>query len=84
MRTNFNLLLLVIFSFGITLGCSNETVKPNSPENTTWLMKLAIDNVIMKVLTLYFLMGGKGVLPKVISKILKIKRQHVLGTQGMN
>lgn len=71
MRTNFNLLLLVIFSFGITLGCSNETVKPNSPENTTWLMKLAIDNDDYESFNSLFSDGRKGSITESDFKELK-------------
>lgn len=38
------LFLLTSILFGVVIGCSNKTVKPDNPENTAWLMKLAIDN----------------------------------------
>jgi hypothetical protein len=35
---------MFVISIAIFVGCSNKTLKPDSPDNTAWLMKIAIDN----------------------------------------
>lgn len=71
MRGYIRLLLLLIFYFGITLGCSNKTVKPESPENTTWLMKSAIDNDDYVSFNSLFSDGRKGSISESDFKELK-------------
>ncbi|MEH7239494.1 hypothetical protein [Bacillus sp. JJ1562] len=71
MRGYIKLLLLFIFLVGITLGCSNKSVKSNSPENTTWLMKLAIDNDDYVSFNSLFSDGRKGSISESDFKELK-------------
>jgi hypothetical protein len=44
MKLNNRYLIMFVISIAIFVGCSNKTLKPDSPDNTAWLMKIAIDN----------------------------------------
>jgi hypothetical protein len=44
MKYNNKYLIMFAISIAIFVGCSNKTLKPDSPDNPAWLMKLAIDN----------------------------------------
>ena len=71
MRVNIKLLLLFTFSFGIVVGCSSKTVKPDSPDNTALLMKLAIDNDDYVSFNSLFSDGRKGSISESDFKELK-------------
>ncbi|MCH1624534.1 hypothetical protein [Fredinandcohnia quinoae] len=53
---------LIIFTIFIVIlvGCSNKTLKPDSSDNTSWLMKLAIDNNDYESFDALFSEGRKG------------------------
>ncbi|OEH92844.1 hypothetical protein [Bacillus solimangrovi] len=43
MRVTISLIIFLSFSLFVS-GCEDNYIKPNSAQNTTWLMKLAIEN----------------------------------------
>jgi hypothetical protein len=57
------LLMLAIFSV-IFVGCSNKILKPDSPDNTAWLMKIALDSNNYESFNSLFSEGKKGSISK--------------------
>lgn len=71
MRVYIKLFLLTSILMGVIIGCSNETVKPDNPVNTAWLMKLAIDNDDYASFDSLFADGRKGSISESDFKELK-------------
>ncbi|MCA1032882.1 hypothetical protein LCL95_17875 [Bacillus timonensis] len=70
MRIYINLLLHFSILL-VVVGCSSKTVAPDNPENTAWLMKLAIDNNDYASFDSLFADGRKGSISEMEFKELK-------------
>ncbi|MFD2445662.1 hypothetical protein ACFSO7_17010 [Bacillus sp. CGMCC 1.16607] len=71
MRVYIKLFLLSLILMGVITGCSNETVKPDNPENTARLMKSAIENDDYASFDSLFVDGRKGSISESDFKELK-------------
>ncbi len=64
MKLNIKYLIMFVISIVIFVGCSNKTLKPDSPDNTARLMILAIDNNDYESFNYLFSEGRKGSVSK--------------------
>jgi len=74
-----NFLLLLTLA---VIGCNNNELKPVSPTNTTWLMKLAIDNQDYEHFSSLFSEGRKGIVSE--SEFSELKKMTSPGTEFSN
>jgi hypothetical protein len=63
--------LLTSLLLGVVFGCSSKTLEPDTPENTAWLMKLAIENDNYASFDSLFAEGRKGSISESDFKELK-------------